>query len=129
MHVFPGVVRTGVLTSAFWPWLKWVLDHTVVAAMSPFMVPLQEVGERTVFHATSARYPPRKVAGGKSAGVPLPAGLEVAKGAGGGLGAYLLHWTGEEGEGKVMPKYRQEGMRERVWDHTMQLFERITGKS
>lgn len=130
VHGFPGIVKTGILTSAFPSWMKWTLEHTILAVMTPFMVSLQEVGERSVFHGTSARYPPRQVAGGsKSAGVPLPDGLDVAKGANEEVGAYLLSWNGEEIEGKVMARYRKEGMRKQVWDHTYEVIERIRGTS
>lgn len=126
VHGFPGVVKTGLLTGAFPSWMKWPLEHTIIPVMTPFMVPLQEAGERFVFLATSARYPPRQVAGGsKSAGVPLPGGVDVAKGANNEAGAYLLEWNGEETEGKVMAKYRKEGMRKQIWDHAHEVIERV----
>lgn len=92
------------------------------------MVDTKEVGERSVFHATSARYRARdaladgaatstttvrqeptaagELGSKKTLGVPLPEGLDFAKGAGnnghGGSGAYLLDWNGEPKENKVM---------------------------
>lgn len=130
VHEFPGVVKTGLLTGAFPSWMKWMLEHTIIPVMTPFMVSLQEAGERLVFHATSARYPPRQVAGGsKIAGVTLSDGVEVAKGANKEAGAYLLEWNSEETEGKIMAKYREEGMRKQVWDHTYEVIGRVRGTS
>lgn len=72
--------------------------------------------------------PPRQVAGGsKSAGVPLSDGVEVAKGAHKEAGADLLDWNSEETEGKIMAKYRKEGMRKQVWDHTYEVIGRDRG--
>ena len=59
--------------------------------------------------------------------MPLPDGVDVAKGANEEAGAYLLNWNGEEYEGNVMAGYRKEGMRKQVWDHTYEVIERVTG--
>ncbi|MCJ1271367.1 hypothetical protein MMC22_011267 [Lobaria immixta] len=116
-------------------------------------VSLKEVGERSVFHATSARYPARDaLADGASTatttarqeataawdrgsekipGVPLPDGLNIANGAGNngrvGGGAYLVGWNGEHRENKVMVGFRKEGMGSKVWEHTLGVFERVRG--
>lgn len=153
VHAYPGAVNTRVLTGAFWPWLGWLLERTLMPLMTPFMVDLKEVGERSVFHATSARYPARDALADGSAtstttarqkataawdreskkipGVPLPDGLEIAKGAGNnghvGGGGYLLDWNGECIENKVMEGFRKEGMGTKVWEHTFGIFQRVTG--
>lgn len=81
-HELPGVVKAGLLTGAYPFWMKWSLEHTIVPVLKPSVVSSQEAGERVVFFATSARYPPRQVAGGsKRAGIPLQDGVDVAKGA------------------------------------------------
>lgn len=124
VHAHPGVVKTGALTGPFWPWLGWLLDRTLVPLMTPFTVPLAEVGERSVFHATSARYPARDASadGPVTPGVPLSEGLNVAKGTD---GAYLIDWSGEPTENKVLARYREEGLAEKVWDHTCAVIERV----
>lgn len=153
VHAYPGVVNTKILTGALWPWLAWLLERTLMPLMTPFMVDLKETGERSVFHATSARYPARDASADGSAtatttaiqkataawdnktenipGVPLPDGLEIAKGAGNngqvGGGGYLLNWNGECVENKVMVGFRKDGMRTKVWEHTCGIFERVTG--
>ena len=156
VHAFPGVVRTKALTNPFWGWLGWVLEWTVLPLMVPFMVKMAEVGERQVFHATSARYPAREArarAGGeattsareaqaestnisqqplaaaKSPGVPIPSPLGVATGANGspGSGAYLLTWDGEPTGGRVLDQYRKDGTREVIWKHTFEVFRRVRG--
>lgn len=137
VHAYPGVVKTGVLTSPFWPWLAWLLERTLLPLMTPFMVALNEVGARSVFHATSARYPARDASAEraatsestKTAGVPLPEGLKIAQSAGGGVGggAYLLDWNGEPKENKVLAGIRNDGMGRKVWDHTNAIIERVRG--
>lgn len=153
VHSYPGLVNTGIIKAPFWPWLGWLLERTLIPLMNPFMVDLTEIGERSVFHATSARYPardapvdgpsvsittarPEAIAAWdreskKIPGVPLPEGLSVAKGAGNngqmGGGAYLLNWDGENLDNKVMARYREEGMGSKVWDHTCGIFERVCG--
>lgn len=153
VHAYPGVVKTGILKTAFWPWLGWLLERTLIPLMTPFMVDLEEVGERSVFYATSARYPPRDASADgastststarqeataawdreskKIPGIPLPEGLNAAKGAGNnghvGGGAYLLDWNGESKEHKAMAGFRKEGMGIKVWEHTYEIFERVRG--
>lgn len=153
VHVYPGVVKTGIFKTAFGPRLGWLLERTLIPLMTPFMVDLGEVGERSVFHATSARYPARDASADgafastsiarqevtaawdpeskKVPGVPLPEGLKVAKGAGNnghvGGGAYLLDWNGESKENKAMAGFRKEGMGPKVWEHTYEVFERVRG--
>lgn len=153
VHAYPGLVKTGILTAPFWPWLGWLLERTLLPLMTPFAVSLKEVGERSVFYATSARYPARDaLADGASTattsarqeataawdrgsekipGVPLPDGLNVAQGAGNngrvGGGAYLVGWNGEHRENKVMAGFRKEEMGSKVWEHTLGVFERVRG--
>ncbi len=105
--------------------MQWV----IVPLLTPIAVPVEEVGERQLFHATSARYPPRKSAGSgeeaRRAGVARPQGVDVAK----GDGAYLLNWNGETGEGKCMKGYRERGVGKKVWEHTLQIFDEAQGKT
>ena len=96
----------------------------------PLTVSLQECGERNLFHATSARYPPKNVpqSGGGSA---LPKGVEVARGPDKkvGSGCYLVDWNGEivTSNEKLLEEYRGKDMGRRVWEHTLEVFERVVG--
>ncbi len=89
---------------------------------------LEEVGQRHLFHATSARYPPQR---GSETGVKLPDGVQVAKGADGkeGSGCYLLGPDGEPvGDRRLLEEYRTREMGKRIWEHTLEVFERVSGK-
>lgn len=105
--------------------MTWI----ITPLLTPFAVSVEECGERQLFHATSARYPPRKSATSgaeaRAAGVARPEGVEVAK----ADGAYLLNWNGEIGEGKCMKGYRERGMGKVVWEHTVSMFESVGGKT
>lgn len=100
----------------------------------PFTVSLKESGERHLFHATSARYPPAGVKNPPGAGVALPdeAEAEVAKGSDWipGSGCYLLNYDGETiGDKKLLDEYRRRGMGKKIWQHTHEVFGRVLGKS
>lgn len=129
VHGFPGLVKTPLLSKGFSWWVAFLLTWIIVPLMTPFSLSIEECGERQLFHATSARYPPKKSATSgaeaRAAGVARPEGVEVAK----GDGAYLLAWNGETGEGKCMKKYRERGMGKVVWDHTTKMFEEVGGKT
>ena len=59
-------------------------------------VPIEECGERQLYLATSARYPPASASSDRSSGVPLGHGVEVAVGTTGeiGSGVYSVLWDG-----------------------------------
>lgn len=104
----------------------------VFKVIGPFTyVPTEESGERHVFLATSAKYP-AGTNGAATSGVPLPAGVSVANGTTGktGSGVYSIDWDGESTGPKVeelLVKLRAEGVGEKVWQHTQEEFNRITG--
>jgi hypothetical protein len=133
IHVFPGIVLTGAFVTLAEHWyfpLRFLLLWVVLPLAKPFTVSLQESGERHLFHATSARYPPAKVRDPPGAGVALPKGVEVAKGADlrEGSGCYLLNWNGETvGDEKLLEEYRKRDMGKRIWEHTHEVFDRVLG--
>ncbi|KAI9832823.1 MAG: hypothetical protein M1826_000989 [Phylliscum demangeonii] len=138
VHTYPGLVVTGTFDhmAEHWaaPW-RFLLLRVALPLLKPFAVPLHESGERQLFHATSARYPPPgtvKDPAAAAAGVPMPAGLEVAVGADSrpGSGCYLLGADGEPvGDRKLLDDYRARGMGKTVWDHTLAVYERVLGPS
>ena len=100
IHVFPGLVITGGFDtfSEDWPFpLRFLFRHVALPIMKLFTISLEESGERHLFHATSARYPPARVKESSDAVVALPKGVEVAKGWDwkDGSGCYLLDQNGE----------------------------------
>ena len=135
LHVFPGLVLTGAFATTAETWyfpLRFLFLYLVLPLMRPLAVSLQESGERNLFHATSARYPPMKdpQSGGGSA---LPKGVEVAQGPDKkvGSGCYLVDWNGEiiTSNERLLEEYRGKDMGRKVWEHTLEVFERVVGKA
>jgi hypothetical protein len=118
-HSYPGTVKTGIAKELSGPVRLAV--KVMYAVMSPWILNMQESGERHFFQMTSQCYP--SAVGG--VGIPPPEGMTVFSSMNGnpGGGAYLLDWDGETtGEESVLGKYREINMGQKVWDHTMQIF-------
>ena len=121
-----------------WYYPAQLLRITVLSTMLKIVcMSADESGERTLFLATSARYPAAMVdeQGGKVAGlVPIPAGLgaagaTVVKDAKGN-GVYRTTGTGEVyPEKTILEKYRNEGLGKVVLEHTIAVCERAQGRS
>ncbi|KAL8899338.1 MAG: hypothetical protein Q9207_006250 [Kuettlingeria erythrocarpa] len=139
IHVHPGYVKTNILQSGFsWP-VAYLFKYIIQPLISFLETPLLDVGDRQVFYGTSARYPPlsssQATSTGESstdAGAPLPAGVEIAMGSDGnrGSGAYLTTADSEAaptGTGKLLRGYREEGVPEKVWRHTEEIFATVRG--
>ncbi len=135
VHVFPGVVVTKAFTVFAADWvlpLRWFFVHAVLPFAKLFTVSLPESGQRHLFHATSARYPPAEVKDSPAAGVVLQKGMVVAKGEDGlqGSGCYLLNYDGETiGDQKLLDEYRKRGMGKKIWAHTQEVFDRVLSKA
>lgn len=97
--------------------IQWI----TVPLLTPFAVPLGEMGKRQSFHATSARFSRGKSAEGA-------AEARRAK----GEGAYLLRCHWEVGLGRCVWGYRERErereMGERDWEHKLEVFEDVQGK-
>ncbi|KAL8656878.1 MAG: hypothetical protein Q9226_002488 [Calogaya cf. arnoldii] len=129
VHVYPGYVATNIMQSGFsWPvaaFFKYILQPLI----SFLAVPLPDCGDRQLFHATSNRYPPLS---SDASGAQLPSGLEKARGSKGetGGGCYLMGQDSESaasGTGKLLSGYREKGLPEMVWKHTVEIFEQVRG--
>jgi hypothetical protein len=127
---YPGTVKTGIGRdpNAFLTWLMTI----VLLIIGPLIyIPIRESGERHLFFATSAKYPPR-AAVDEAAGVPFVGEIVVAEGTDGGIGSgvYSIHWDGEHTGPKVvglLSGMREQKMAQKVWQHTVTEFKRITG--
>ncbi|KAL9597322.1 MAG: hypothetical protein Q9179_004308 [Wetmoreana sp. 5 TL-2023] len=123
IHVYPG-----------YP-LAYFFKYILQPLLTFFETPIDEVSERQVFHATSARYPSlshSSTSSIKDAGVALPQGVEAAEGSNGikGSGAYLTSSDYEStgtGTGKLMTGYRERGLPEKIWRHTFHTFKEVRG--
>jgi hypothetical protein len=138
VHFYPGLVNTGQLyrtmqtASGLWAWPAWLASWTVVPLIYGFSRTIEEVGERVLYLATSARYPPAD-SRGKGVGVALSPGNKLAKSSvetdGKGNGVYRLNADGESApESSVLVKYREEGAPKRVWEHAQALWKRAVAK-
>lgn len=118
-HSYPGTVKTGIANELSGPVRLAV--KVMYAVMTPWILNVQESGERHFFQMTSQCYPSQK--GG--AGIPIPPGMSAMRGTDfkPGSGAYLLDWDGKAtGDESVLHKYREMGFGSKVWDHTMNMF-------
>lgn len=119
VHTCPGPVKTN-LDRDLGPLGRFAVSLIFTAA-SWWAVPIDQSGERHLFAATSMRYPP------KSANVSTE---EVEKGADGvrGSGAYPLSWDGSYSQNeKVMKDYRSQGIGQQIWEHTLDVFNKVCG--
>ncbi|KAJ5102046.1 hypothetical protein NUU61_004268 [Penicillium alfredii] len=123
IHGYPGLVGTNIYSNSFPPPVAALYNYGMWPLMWPFSVNLKESGERHLFHLSSARYPARN--GVSTQGVPVDPS-DVSTGIDGqkGSGAYLLNWSGDSRPTRsILREYRDQGMDERVWQHTVDLLQ------
>ena len=128
IHSFPGSVKTGI-TREMPLWAR-VPAKILMLLMKPVLVSLEETGQRQLYMSTSGLYPPEKPfdAAPLAIGVPVLSGARVAKGSNGkgGSGAYLLNWNNEvTGKERLLTEYRENGVAQIVWDHTIEILDRV----
>ncbi|KAK3714775.1 hypothetical protein LTR37_007509 [Vermiconidia calcicola] len=119
-HSYPGTVKTGIANQLSGPVRLAV--KVMYSVMSPWILNVQESGERHFFQMTSQCYPSSN--GG--VGIPPPDDMTAFKSMDGtpGGGSYLLDWDGTTtGDENVLAKYRKIDMGPKVWEHTTQIFE------
>ena len=128
MQIFPGAVRTPIFDQT--PGVFGVLMRCFVAVAPRWLfVPIEESAERNVFFATSGAYPARE--GNGKNGLQLGEGVDIARSVDGhiGNGVYSMDYDGTEAGQKIvdlLKQYRDDGMVQRVWEHTQEVFGRIT---
>ncbi|KAI1379109.1 hypothetical protein F4677DRAFT_358331 [Hypoxylon crocopeplum] len=131
-HYYPGFVPTDISANSNFPWwLKFLSKWVLYPLTRPFWVPLEESGHRVLFMASPTRFPARKDTGsynGKTAAGGSIDGLEVAEGMDGkvGSGAYRVSKYGDTyPKEKLYSKLRENGVAEKVYQHTMTVFREI----
>ena len=131
VHDDPGGVKTKLFDRV--EGIIGVLMRAFIFVFGYWMcVPIEECGERQLFLATSARYPPAKKGGSDAgSGLRLGDGVDVARGTDGevGSGVYSVEWDGTSASSKVqklLAAYRTEGMVEKIKEHTESEFDRVT---
>ncbi|MDI1485585.1 MAG: hypothetical protein OHK93_000723 [Ramalina farinacea] len=135
VHVFPGVVITpayGILSDDFSAPMKFVFRKAIMPCAKLMTMGLPESGQRLLFTATSARYPPAGVKEPPGSGVAIPAGADVVTGSDWkkGSGCYLLSPQGEPvGDKQLLEEYRKNGWDKKIWEHTQEVFDRALTKA
>ena len=134
IHVYPGFVDTGavdkILQTApgLWAWPAWLVRWMLVPVINLFATTVEEAGERGLFLATSARYPPADPTGEGFMVLP-PKGVDIAKSSnekdGKGNGVYRLDSYGESApETTALANFRKERPGERIWECTEAVWKR-----
>jgi hypothetical protein len=124
-HIYPGLVDGPGFYSPDMPiWFKIVWTIMKPLSWLLYMTSPEVCGEVMLYLATP-RYPAKtRLENGET----LVDGVEVANGTNGepGGGAYALGQRGDAwSKGRSYEKIRTEETRKQVWDHTMEILERI----
>ena len=136
-HIYPGFVNTGQLdrfletAKGIWTLPAMLARWVVVPVLNVFATTIEEAGERGLFVATSAKYPPAEPKYQEEVGVALPNGVDVAKSSnvkdGKGNGVYRLDNYGESVENecdKVLESYRLDDVGQKVWKETVAVWDK-----
>jgi hypothetical protein len=139
IHKLPGFVNSGVLdrlmstATGLYIIPATLGRYLILPIINYFSTSIDEAGERGLFIATSARYPPAKPSG-DFVGTEIPVGVDVAQASvvkdGVGNGVYRL--GPEDDSAEVSPalvSYRADGTDKLVWEETKAVFERALERS
>lgn len=117
VHAYPSGVATGIFREV--PGGR-LLTPVLKTLLSPFMVPIEESGERHLFAATSRRFP------SKAEGAGMEGDVAVGSDGSKGSGCYWANWDGEVFPANTkLEKTRGEGAVEKVTQHTEEVFQRV----
>jgi len=139
IHKYPGLVNTGavdrMMTTAtgIYSVPANIARWTILPLINLFSTSVDEAGERGLFIATSARYPPANPKT-EVVGIPLPQGVKVARSSivesDGGNGVYRLGADDESAEeSSVLPGYRSDNAGVTVWEKTQAVWDRALERS
>ena len=115
----PGAVRSNLLKRH--SYVLGLLEHVVmmVAWLLGWFVPEAESGERHLFASTTDMFASSESQSGKE-------GTAIGSDGHLGSGAYLIDFKADKtGKDAVLKNLRAKGMREKVWEHTMEVFATI----
>ncbi|KAF7875203.1 hypothetical protein EAF04_002375 [Stromatinia cepivora] len=120
IHKYPGFVNTGAVgrlmssTTGIYAIPATFFRLIILPVLNLFAMSVEEAGERGLFLATSARYPPAEPREGSVSGVELPARVEIARNSvvnenGMPNGVCRLKADDESApDGDVLPGYRKK---------------------
>lgn len=119
IHANPGIIKTNIMRE-FGPVMQWAVSALMVLAR-PWVIPLEESGERHLYIAANPRFAPR-------ASTPQSSALSSVNSIE-GHGAYLLDWDQSPcGNQKVLQPYRATETGKLILQHTLDLFEKVCGE-
>jgi NAD(P)-dependent dehydrogenase (short-subunit alcohol dehydrogenase family) len=102
VHMSPGMVKTNMLRNMGIP--SWIAAPALLL-LTPFAVNVRESGERHLYASTSIAFPPKEK---------------------GGDGYYLLNQNDAPvGNTKVLKMLKEEGVAEKVWNHTLEVYKTV----
>jgi NAD(P)-dependent dehydrogenase (short-subunit alcohol dehydrogenase family) len=105
VHMSPGMVKTNMLKNMGFP--NWIMAPAFLL-LTPFTVNIKVSGERHLYASTSVAFSPK---------------------ANGGDGYYLLDQNDAPvGNMKVLKKLKDEGVAEKVWKHTLEVYKTVCGE-
>lgn len=132
VHTFPGPVKSGIARDM--PGMVGSAVRGLAMVLGPiFNIPIEESGAHHLFFSTSDRYSPRK-ATNTSGSMVAGDNLTTARGIDGGSGSgmYCIDQNGECASTTVeqlITGYHKDGTVDKVWQQTLDEWERIVGKS
>jgi len=125
IHSFPGIVKTNVFNHPehLGPVIRFLANWVLFPLLGWLMaVPVEEAGARCLYMLTSPEFAPAE--GGDAAVAVV--GSDGKKGS----GAYAVNEKCEAVvNNKVLQRYREDGLDEKVWEYTMAEYERILGQT
>jgi hypothetical protein len=129
IHGYPGPVQSNLFRHMKGP-VMTPMRLTINFMYRFYHIPAQETGERHVFMATSARWPPRHAE--EAQGVEAGKDFKTARGTDGepGSGCYCVTQPCEEGGDKhfaLLKRFREDGTRDKVWKHIENILITSTG--
>ncbi len=137
IHAYPGEIFTPEFARAEMPaWAKWLIWWVLrpVLTITGIALSYEEVGLRMLYLVVSSRFPPKQVTRGGG-----EHGHRLTKQDDGEEGNAMVGSDGEEGSGGYcvgasgerltndarLSRFRAQGVREMVWHHTMEVFDRV----
>ena len=120
VHMYPGFVKTNQINPPGF-FLRMLLKVVAFLA-TPLAVGIGESGERSLFNATAEAFGPK---GSKGSG-ERDGGMAVGSDGTKGCGSYILKWDGSvAGKQEVLGPMRERGLGEKIWKHTLEVFQRV----
>jgi len=119
IHIFPGLVSGPGFKNPELPiWFRIVWNRIFMPLFGRLLTVQPEESGQRMLSLASPRYPPRSIGRIKANGE-----VSVGTDSKAGSGAYALTWNGDNNyKQKRYEKMNKDELREKVWNHTMKVF-------